>query len=139
LPGEGDCIDAAALESLVDANRGKCGYTYTHKPVLGQSAVAVRNRVLIKEANLNGFTINLSADNLRHADRLAELYIGPVVVTLRHDAVDDTVTPECRPVMLCPHSIDPSVQCTSCWLCWTTGRPIIGLPAHGTRKRQYSS
>ena len=32
LPGQGDQLDIKKLEALVDANKGKSGFTYTHKP-----------------------------------------------------------------------------------------------------------
>ena len=137
LPGEGNHIDASALAQLVEANKGKRGFTYTHKPVLGRGAVAARNRELIRQANVNGFTINLSADTLAHADKLAELHIGPVAVALEHDAQEDTTTPSGRPVVICPHRLDPQITCNRCGICWTVGRPIVGLPAHGARKRQH--
>jgi len=60
LPGEGDDIDVPKLRALVQANRGKRGFTYTHKPVLDNP----QNAVAIKCANQNGFTVNLSADSI---------------------------------------------------------------------------
>jgi hypothetical protein len=77
LPGDRDAIDPAALVSLVAANRGRDGYTYTHKPVLGDSPQARHNRVLIAMANEHGFAVNLSADSLDDADAKADLGIGP--------------------------------------------------------------
>src|SRR6478736_4598978 len=82
LPGHGAKIDDALLDELVDANTGKNVIAFTHKPVLGDDPVAVENRCLIAAAIKAGFTINLSADNPAHADRLAELGIAPVVTVL---------------------------------------------------------
>lgn len=76
LPGENDTIDLVALAQLAEANVGKRGFTYTHKPMTADNAAAV------KQANARGFTINLSADNLSEADDLAEMQVGPVVVVL---------------------------------------------------------
>jgi len=45
----------------------------------------VENRRLIAAAIEAGFTINWSADNPAHADRLAELGIAPVVTVLARD------------------------------------------------------
>src|SRR4051794_18229441 len=50
--------------------------------VLGDDPVVVENRRLIAAAIQAGFTVNLSADNAAHADRLAELGIAPVVTVL---------------------------------------------------------
>ena len=69
LPGLNDAIDVEALRGLVVANQGKRGYTYTHKPVTGPHGAA--NVAAIRDANANGFTVNLSADNLSEADELA--------------------------------------------------------------------
>ena len=82
LPGYGPEIDGTLLEELVAANTGKNVIAFTHKPVLGDDPVAVENRRLVAAAIEAGFTINLSADNPAHADRLAELGIAPVVTVL---------------------------------------------------------
>jgi hypothetical protein len=82
LPGYGAEIDGALLEELVAANTGKNVIAFTHKPVLGDNPVVVQNWRVIAEAVKAGFTINLSADNPAHADRLAELGIAPVVTVL---------------------------------------------------------
>ena len=77
LAGMREKIDFTALKKIVHANKGKKGFTYTHKkPEIGDNAEA------IAYANQHGFTINLSADDLVEADKLADLGIAPVVVTL---------------------------------------------------------
>jgi hypothetical protein len=81
LPGNGVTIDGTLLEELVAANTGRNVIAFTHKPVLGDP-IAVENRRLIAAAIKAGFTINLSADNPAHADKLAELGIAPVVTVL---------------------------------------------------------
>ena len=82
LPGYGAEIDGALLDELVAANIGKNAIAFTHKPVLGGDRIAVENRRLIAAAVTAGFTVNLSADNPAHADRLPELGIAPVVTVL---------------------------------------------------------
>ena len=82
LPGYGAEIDGALLDELVAANIGKNAIAFTHKPVLGDDPVAVENRCWIAAAVKAGFTVNLSANNPAHADRLAELGIAPVVTVL---------------------------------------------------------
>jgi hypothetical protein len=82
LPGYGPQIDGTLFEELVVANTGKNAIAFTHKPVLGDGPIAVENRRLIAAAIKAGFTVNLSADNPAHADRLAELGIAPVVTVL---------------------------------------------------------
>ena len=82
LPGYGPEIDGTLLQELVAANVGKNAIAFTHKPVLGDDPVAIENRRLIAAAVEAGFTVNLSADNPAHADRLADLGIAPVVTVL---------------------------------------------------------
>ena len=47
---------------------------------------------IIKEANQNGFTVDLSANNLAHADKLKALNIAPVVVVLPSTQTTNTET-----------------------------------------------
>ena len=128
LPGDGDLIDAIALLRLVAANVGRRGFTYTHKPPIGANAAA------IADANARGFTVNLSANNLAHADELAALGIGPVAVVLPTDQSSNTVTPGGRRVVICPATQRDDVSCATCKLCASNvaTRPIVGFPAHGS-------
>ncbi len=128
LPGRGDKIDTERLAELVEANRGRRGFSYTHKPALPENLAAIRR------ANRAGFTINLSADNLAEADELARKNAGPVVVILPADAAYNHVerTPAGRKVIICPESYRNDVTCASCRLCVDAKREtIIGFPAHG--------
>lgn len=134
LPGNGDSIDSEAMRQLIAANRGKRGFTYTHKPATGDNAA------LIAQANESGFAVNLSADNLAEADQLAALEIAPIVVVLPADQTRATKTPGGRHVAICPATISDNVNCSSCGLCAEIGRKaIIGFPAHGTSKRKASA
>jgi hypothetical protein len=83
--GKGPAIDGTLLRELVAANTGKKAIAFTHKPVLGDDPVAAENRHLIAGAVTAGFTVNLSANNLAQADKLAELGIAPVVTVLVRD------------------------------------------------------
>ena len=133
LPGDSNTIDRAALRELVSANRGRRGFTYTHK------SLTVKNQSAIKSANQRGFTINLSANNLAHADELAAKAIAPVVVLLPAEAKSNTETPAGRKVVVCPATQRDDITCKSCRLCAIHNRDVIvGFPAHGVRKRQAS-
>lgn len=134
LHGKGNRIDAKPLRDLVAANTGKRGFTYTHKPMTRTNAA------LVKHANENGFTINLSANNLRHADKLASMGIAPVVVVLPVDATENTTTPDGRKVVVCPATQREDVSCATCKLCAVAKRDsIVGFPAHGAAKRKAES
>lgn len=127
LPGEGSRINPTMMSALVEANHGKRGFTYTHKPLNRQ------NRAAIASANRNGFTVNLSADNLREADSLANAGIGPVVVTLPEGA-GPCRTPEGRKVIICPAQTRDTT-CAECKLCSVANRSVIvGFLAHGQEK-----
>jgi hypothetical protein len=135
LPGNGDTLDRIALAELVDANRGRRGFTYTHKPLKDSEDVeAVRN------ANRQGFTVNLSGNNLEHADELADKDCAPVVCVLPADVVGNVPvhTPKGRRVVVCPATYRDNTTCASCGLCARADRKVIvGFPVHGNGKHKY--
>lgn len=135
LPGTNDSIDISAMLELIHANRGRRGFTYTHKPLNRPS-----ERAVIRDANANGFTVNLSANTPEHADELSELNIGPVVTLLPADTTAKvTRTPAGRKVITCPAAIDnPRLpDCATCGMCASADRDtIIGFPAHGASKKK---
>lgn len=132
LPGEGDSINKDDMLSLVEANRGKRGFTYTHKPVDDKG-----NAALVAHANANGFTINLSADNLAEADSLKALDIGPVVTVLPREAPAVSYTPAGNKVVVCPAQTRDDVSCKTCGLCAIANRDVIvGFLAHGVSAKK---
>lgn len=133
LPGVNESIHSGRLRQLVKANTGKRGFTYTHKKP------NTKNANLIKEANANGFTINLSANSLQQADEYIKLEIGPVVVVLPKDSPNKLKTPEGNSVIVCPAQIREDITCSNCGLCQISNRKaIIGFKAHGIGKNKLS-
>jgi hypothetical protein len=131
LPGKGEYISRVELEKIVQANYGKRGFTHTHKHKL------VRNHAIIKSANDNGFAVNLSANNLTHADELHALQIGPVVVVLPSDAPKRLTTPNGLSIITCPATYKEGFNCKKCGICARIDREfIVGFPAHGAAKRK---
>jgi hypothetical protein len=158
LPGHGPQIDVTLLEELAVANAGKQAIAFTHKPVLGDDPVAVENRRLIAAAIKAGFTINFSADNPAHADKLADLGIASVVTVLardyarravrhrfkrRRDQWAETIgewrdrtaslpryTPAGRRIAVCPATYSDAT-CKTCGACARVRDAVIGFPAHG--------
>jgi hypothetical protein len=125
-------ISAKFLNQLVFANKGKRGFTYTHKHKIEE------NFKLIKDATDNGFTINLSGDNVDHADMLVKKKSGPVVVVLPLEVNKNFKTPDGNLVVICPNITD-NVTCKDCGLCQiATRKTIVGFPAHGVRKKTVS-
>ena len=137
LPGDGENIDRGALLALAGANAGKRGFTFSHYDVESNK----HNRAAIATANAKGFTINLSANNLDHADKLTDLDVGPVATVLPHDFdARKTTTPKGRIVAQCPATYRDDVTCKTCGLCQKQSRKVIvGFPAHGNSKRKASA
>jgi len=133
LPGHGDKINVRMLTELIRANKGRRGFTYTHKHLSSENLQAIR------AANRSGFTINLSANTVEEADALARKKAGPVVAILRADAAYHHVerTPEGRKVIICPESYQDDIQCISCGLCADPKlTAIVAFPAHGPAFRR---
>lgn len=134
LPHAGGLIDHGAMMRLCEANWGKRGFTYTHHdPMVGD------NLEILELCNLSGFTVNLSANDLSHADTLAETGL-PVCVVLPIDQEQNTATPAGRKVVVCPAAIRDNVSCFTCQLCQRVDRNVIvGFPAHGTGAKRADS
>lgn len=132
LPSNGVEIDPVAFMALVSANSGKRGFTYTHHdPAQG------KNGEYIKGANDLGFTVNLSGNNLKHADTLAALNVGPVVAVVPEDHPEHSTTPEGRKVVVCPEQTGKAKSCMECGLCQKVNRAVIvAFRAHGVSKRK---
>ena len=129
LPGEGDRIAPGALFALAEANAGRRGFTFSHKPLSPPNAAAIRRAVAL------GFAINLSADSLPEADRLAAAGVAPVSVVLPADWGDRAwKTPGGRTVVVCPAQTTRGMTCERCRLCAVLDRKsIVGFRAHGKR------
>ena len=91
--------------------------------------------------DVDGLTVNLSADSLSEADQYYDLGIGPVCVTLPKDAPHrGNKTPNGLPVVVCPAQTQDDMSCARCQLCEIKGRKsIVGFLAHGTASKRLSS
>jgi hypothetical protein len=131
LPGKGDRLDVKALASLVVAQSGARGYTYTHKPLR-----TTAERRAVARANAAGFTVNLSADSLVEADSLYARKIGPVAVTVPSDHPQVSKTPAGHTVAVCPAQ-SKDIDCATCQLCANATRKcIVGFRAHGVSHKK---
>lgn len=129
LPGNDGAIDTEKLALLVDANSGKRGFTYTHYPDNAENITAIRH------ANGNGFTINLSGNDLDHAVNLTRHGL-PVVAIVPIDYPKETTDYKGHKVITCPATYRDEVTCATCKLCSVSARDsIVVFPAHGSRKR----
>lgn len=130
MPGTNNKINFSQVKELVKSLTAFNAFGYTHKPLdVGN------NKEAIKYCNDNGVTINLSANNLSHADKLYDEGVGPVVVTLSRDANKTIYTPKGRKVIVCPATKNDKTHCSNCGgdkpLCFRQRDYIIGFPAHG--------
>jgi len=128
LPGDGATVDPVRLGQLVAANIGRRGFTYSHY----RDGASLS---WIQTANEWGFTVNLSANDLTDADRLADTGAGPVVVVLPSTQTSNCTTPAGRRVVVCPATQRDDVSCATCQLCQRQRSTIVGFPAHGSRHR----
>ena len=136
LPSDMEKLDAEKCIQLAKANKGKRGFTYTHYDVLDN----FQNAITVNIMNHLGFTVNVSANNLEHADKLCDLNIAPVATVLPIDQTTNTVTPKGRKVVVCPATYKDDVSCASCMLCEKWDRNVVvGFPAHGTSKKKASA
>lgn len=129
LPGPGENIDRAALAAIARANRGRRGFTYTHKHTTAD------NLTTIKNAQAYGFTINLSADNGSHADTLVDHGL-PVIVVMPATAAKVSFTPGGHKIVQCPAENSTRITCANCGLCQLADRPyLIGFKPKGIRRK----
>jgi len=132
LPSEEGFIDFEAMTELVCSNRGRKGFTYTH-----HNMNKGMNAQIVQWSNEQGFTVNLSGNNLKHADTLAALNIGPVVAVVDADHPEKSTTPEGRSVVVCPEQTGKAKSCAECKLCQKVNRSVIvAFRAHGVSKKK---
>lgn len=122
-----ETIDPSVLRQITKANTGRRGFTYTHYNVSNH----LGNRRAVATANRNGFTVNLSANNLEEADELANLNIGPVAAVLPADSRRNLTTPQGRKIIICPAVRMEGMTCATCGICAKQRQAIVGLPAIG--------
>lgn len=128
LVGSNDVIDAPALAQLVQVNKNKSGFTYTHYPMTNNNNIQA-----VKMANDGGFTVNLSANNIEQADYYKTLNVAPVVVVVSENCDKVTFTPNNNKIVICPAQTSDKVTCATCGLCQKKNRDyIIGFRVHGT-------
>ena len=137
LPQTDGLIQYNLVQQLIDANRGKRGFTYTHHDVQSNSSNCYWNKAIIAACNAQGFTVNLSGNSLEHADQLKALDIGPVVTICPEGTEKQFKTPAGNIVVICPATYRDDIQCSNCGLCAVSSRKsIVGFPVHGIAKKK---
>lgn len=143
LPGSGNRIDSSRLNQLAKASAGKRGFTYTHKPVISTPSVPDKvsqaNLRTVKAAVAKGFTINLSGNNVEHADRLAKTGL-PVATVVPPGSPARFLSPAGNKVVVCPAQRSDTTTCDTCRLCSKPDRGfIVGFLPHGTGHKKVSA
>ena len=133
LAGTNNDLDNLALGMLVEANRGRRGFTYTHKPM------TQANRRAVSAANLNGFTVNVSLNSLAEVDAFG-LGVLPIAVVLpeRSESFKPRafVTEGGNQVVVCPAQWRDT-SCEQCGMCQRAERSYaIGFHKHGAGKKK---
>ena len=127
----GDELDHVALGQLVEANSGRRGWTYTHKPLTPKLKMA------LVRANRAGFAISISTMGVAAADQAANLGVAPVVTVLPDDAPVPAMTPHGRRIVVCQGG--HATTCEICQLCSLPQRDVIvAFLAHGQWRRLVS-
>lgn len=124
-------IDYLKLRKLIDANKGRKGFTYSHH-VLNE-----HNVICLQNANGMGFTVNASCESVDDADRvMTEHQIPAVAVIPSTESRRFFNTSSGRKVIVCPATIHENVTCSTCGLCQKADREfVIAFPAHGVAKK----
>lgn len=131
LPGEHGQIDAPKLTRLAATTKKRKlkAFTYSHYNVLTN----INNRLAIKQANDQGFTINLSANHISEVDTLLNLNIAPVAVIMPINAPKVSYTAQGNKIVICPAQTNKHTTCKDCMLCANGARDFtIGFLPHGT-------
>ena len=126
-------ISRRYIKALVAANRGRRGFTYTHHDLSKGE-----NLSLIRYANRNGFTVNVSTESEAAADRAIAAGL-PAVLAVKSDETRKTWhTPAGNTVLVCPAQRSDTKTCSDCQLCSDKRgrRVVIAFLAHGTGKKK---
>ena len=130
LPHNDGVIDKEALQRLTRANNGKRGFTYTHHVANKKNLQALRN------ANRQGFTVNMSANSPTQAAELFNRSLNIPIVTVSPIDAPKVQTINGVKIVTCPAVTADNVTCSSCGLCQEANRYyVIGFPAHGSSKK----
>lgn len=131
LPHVRGRISRRFVRGIVAACKNLKAYTYTHHALnLGE------NLSLIRYANRQGLTVNISTETESAADHAIASGL-PAVLAVDSDETRDTWhTPAGNVVLVCPAQ-RRNTDCATCQLCHTRGRRVIvAFRAHGTCRRK---
>jgi hypothetical protein len=132
LPHTAGRISRNFIKRMVQSVSHLKAFTYTHHSLkLGE------NLQLLRYANRNGFTINVSTESESAADDAIAAGLPAVMVADSGESRTTWHTDGGNVVLVCPAQRSDTKTCADCKLCHHRGRRvIIAFLAHGTGKRK---
>jgi len=131
LPHTRGRISRRFIRGIVAACRKIKAYTYTHHRLnLGE------NLALLRFANRNGLTVNVSTESESAADDVIAAGLPAVLAVNSEESRKTWHTPAGNVVLVCPAQTRDT-DCATCQLCQNRGRRVVvAFMAHGTSKRK---
>lgn len=135
LPHNAGKISRRFIRGMIAANKGRRGFTYTHHD-LSQG----ENLSLVRQANRQGFKINVSTESEPAADRAIAAGLPAVITVPSIEERTTWHTPAGNTVLVCPAQRSDTLTCADCQLCHSRGaRIVIAFKAHGASRRKVES
>ena len=121
---------------MISANKGKRGYTYTHHDLNKGE-----NLALIRQANRQGFAVNVSTETELAADAAVAAGLPAVLAVSASETRTAWNTPAGNRVIVCPaQRPDSTVTCATCAICHSRpARLVVAFIAHGASKAKASA
>jgi len=132
LPHVRGRISRRFIRGMVAATKKIRAYTYTHHALnIGE------NLALLRYANRNGLTINVSTETERAADDAIKAGLPAVLTVDSEESRNTWRTSAGNLVMVCPAQTREGTTCSTCELCHKRGaRVVIAFIAHGNGKKK---
>lgn len=130
----GNAVGQTALNQLVEANRGRRGFTYSHHPLTARTIQA------FKTATAQGFTVNASCETETAADAAMAHGLRAVFVVPADESRTSWQTAGGNRAVVCPAQRFDRMDCATCQLCQSRPQHVaIAFRAHGTGRRKVES
>lgn len=127
----GTVTGRTALNQLVEANRGRRGFTYSHHKRTRATVEAFR------AATSNGFTVNASCETEAAADAAMADGLRAVFVVSADDQRTAWQTAGGNRAVVCPAQRFDAMTCARCQLCHARPSNVaVAFRAHGTAWRK---
>ena len=125
-------ISRRFIRGIIEANKGRRGFTYTHHDL-----TKGENLSLVRQANRQGFRINVSTESELAADNAIAAGLPAVITVPSNEERTTWRTPANNTVLVCPAQRSDTLTCSDCQLCHKRGaRVVIAFKAHGISRRK---